>query len=57
MSFCRRFPPGQTAGKTRVSLDAVSGAGGQGEGSQPRGKPTCLLFGKGGGGGKPQMMS
>lgn len=52
MSFCRRFPPGQTAGKTRVSLDAVSGAGGQGEGSQPRGKPTCLLFGKGWGGGE-----
>lgn len=54
MSFYRRFPPGQTAGKTCASWDAVSGAGGQGEGSQPHGKCACLLFKwkK-----KPQMMS
>lgn len=47
MSFCRRFPPGQTAGKTCVSLDAVRCAGGQGKGSQAHGKCTCLLFEEG----------
>lgn len=48
MSFCRRFPAGQTAGKTCVPAAAASRAGGQGEGSRPHGKRTCLLVEEGG---------